>query len=196
MIILGIDQGLANIGYAVLSTDDGVRIVESGIIQTEKDPIFGRRLLLIKEKLLNVIEMYCPDLICTENLFCNKPQKAGRNKSAAIVQTNMATAVIFMLGAEYNIPIQQFVPISVKKKIAGSGKASKEEVEEAVKNIFGDEIDFKKDHESDAVAIALTGHFAAIEGSLSCYEDDEDKPIQSKGKAKIRIHKKSKKKGG
>lgn len=179
MIILGIDQGLANIGYAIISTEPNLELLEHGIIKTKPDPVFGRRLLLIESKLLEVIEKYKPDLICTEALFCNKAQSSGRNKSAAIVQTNMATAVIFMLGAEKNIPIRQFVPISVKKQVTGSGKATKEEVEDAIKQHFKDVI-IKKDHESDAIAIALTGHFSVLNGLTSCEFEEEPKETKKK----------------
>lgn len=183
MIILGIDQGLANIGYAIINTEPELTHLEHGIIKTTPDPVFGRRLLLIKSKLMEVIDKYNPDLICTESLFCNKAQSSGRNKSAAIVQTNMATAVIFMLGAEKNIPIRQFVPISVKKQVTGSGKATKEEVEDAIKQHFKDII-IKKDHESDAIAIALTGHFSILNGVVSCELEEEPPKKKTKKKSK------------
>lgn len=159
--ILGIDQGVANIGYSVINVaNDEPKILTHGVIKTSPDAVFGRRLMKIEGLLSKVISRYNPILICTESLYCNPVQRSGRNKSAAIVQTNMATGIIFLISAEKDIPLKQIVPISVKKIITGSGKATKDKVADSVRDILGLDIEFQADHDADATAIALAGYLS------------------------------------
>lgn len=65
-------------------------------------------------------------------------------------------ALIGMICEQKNIPYFSYMPSTIKKATTGYGKASKEEVAEALKSFFS-ELKFRTNDESDAVAIAVTG---------------------------------------
>lgn len=162
MIALGIDQGYANLGYSVVE-DDGehCHLLLSGTIKTKSDDKFENRLATIYEFIKKILDSYNIGAIGIERLFYNAPMSNEnnkfRNKSASIMKTNMATGIIFLLAGQYQIEIRDFPPVSVKKEIAGSGKAIKQDVIDAVKE-FAEREGFviKTDHQADSIAIALT----------------------------------------
>lgn len=167
MIILGIDPGTATTGYGVIRVPDdilgrefnyGMELVAYGNISTSKDHIAQDRLLQIHRELNDVVAKYKPDLMVIEMLFF------GANTRTAIA-VGQARGVIMLSAAKKNIPIHEYTGPSVKLMVAGSGRADKKEVHEAVRKWFGQ--DGKKrrkltiakgghlDDATDAVAIAV-----------------------------------------
>jgi crossover junction endodeoxyribonuclease RuvC len=161
IIGIGIDQGIANCGFSIVKlTGEEVIVLKSGIIETNSKLTLPQRMTLIYSLLIDLVEVYQPEIIGCEKLFFNPRQKAspdgkkGRNKSASIVLTNMATGVINLIAGKKQIVLQEFVPGTVKKYVAGNGRASKEEVIAAVNYLL--RRDNVKEHEADATAIAIT----------------------------------------
>ena len=117
IISIGIDQGIASCGYSVVKlTDDDIEILVSGTIKTPSKDTFGKRLNSIYQKILSLATDYKANIIGCEKLFFN-PQMKGtnRNKSASMMHTNMATAVLHLISDDTKIPIVDFVPGTVKK---------------------------------------------------------------------------------
>ena len=73
MRILGIDPGLATIGFGILDRDarGGNTVVDFGVILTPKELSIPNRLLLIEQKLNTLLQKYNPDEIALEELFFN-----------------------------------------------------------------------------------------------------------------------------
>lgn len=169
---IGIDQGYANVGHAIVSYDiftEEIKILNSGTIKTSPKKEMNKRF----EEIYNEINVILDDatninLLGCERLFFNKPmndkdtgtvgsKNPFRNKSASIMQSNMVTGILYLISGQYNIPIKEFAPTSVKKQISGSGKATKIELENALIDIINKQnIKVKTDHESDAIGIAIT----------------------------------------
>lgn len=154
--ILGIDQGIANCGYALISdgpTPHKYTVSSLGYIKTFPSDTTQKRIYIIYQELLQIIKSHRISMIVTENLHVG----GGSNK--AIVNTNMITGIIYLLGSMYDIPVIEVVPTSIKKKITGSGKASKEEVYDKVMNmvILGDNDRKINNHTSDAIALGVYG---------------------------------------
>lgn len=159
MIVLGVDQGLANIGYALLHFRglDDFDVIESGNIKTTPDQELKERISTIYHTIDSLFEKVDIEVLGCERFFFNAKDKSLTFRSATIVKTNMVTGVLFLLADKHNIPIKDFVPGTVKKKVAGHGRATKEMMIQAVKErCVNHAIAIKTDHEADAIAIALT----------------------------------------
>lgn len=162
IVVCGIDQGIASCGYGVIERiDDDLCLLAKGTIKTSSKKELGVRLMEIKETLGQLLSTYGVQFIGCEKLFFSSYVTLGRNKSASIIYTNMATGILHLLAGERGIPIREFVPSQVKKAITGNGRASKEAILQSVKLLLKDDsLIFKTEHESDAVAIAImTAYF-------------------------------------
>lgn len=153
--ILGIDQGIANIGYSVLKeTENGqIIIIESGTKKTSSKDSMEERLGVIYDFFNNVIDKY-PEIseIGMEDFFYG-----GLNycRSVSIVTTNQVSGILLLLARNRGISARKIAPTQVKKTITGKGNANKEMVMDSVKSIFNQHI-FKTDHECDSIAIGYT----------------------------------------
>lgn len=149
MRILGIDPGLAIVGYSVIDIiKDKNILISSGSIQTNKDKTDSERLLEIETDMQTIIENFQPDFASIEKLFYFKNQKT-------IIPVAEARGVILSVLQKNKIKIQEFTPIEVKQIITGYGRATKDEVAKIVQM----SIEYKKlpklDDTLDSIAIAL-----------------------------------------
>lgn len=144
-----------------MTSDGEISVLKSGTIETNSTLPLPRRMNLLYSLITNLVDTYHPVIIGCEKLFFNPMQrksadgKKGRNKSAAIVYTNMATGLLCLIAGQNQIELQEFVPGTVKKYVAGSGKAQKEDVEEAIRHLLKGDGKILS-HETDAIAIAIT----------------------------------------
>lgn len=148
MKILGIDPGMAIVGYAVVDYDEEYKLISSGSIQTGKKLSDSARLLEIYNDLSTIVDKYRPDCAAVEKLFFFKNQKT-------IIPVAEARGVIMTVFEKFNIPIYEYTPIEVKQVLTGYGRASKKEVEKMVQySIQGENLP-KLDDTVDAIAIAI-----------------------------------------
>ncbi len=149
MRILGIDPGLAIVGYSVLDIEKGINtLTAQGSIKTQKNKTDAQRLLEIETDMQTLIDMYKPDASGIEKIFYFKNQKT-------IIPVAEARGVILSVLQKNSIPIREFTPIEVKQMITGYGRAKKNEVAK----IVGMSVNYKKlsklDDTLDSIAIAL-----------------------------------------
>ena len=158
MVVLGIDQGIAHCGFAILNVkNNDVQLLDYGCIVTKADGDQPQRLFGLLSAIERLIIRYNPQCICHERLFFSTPAKNSRKKSASILNTNMVTGGIWYMAGKHKKSIFQYSPQTVKKTVCGSGRADKTLVIDTVSQLF----DIKcsktsKEHICDAVAIALT----------------------------------------
>ena len=149
MRILGIDPGMAIVGYALVNFEDNhLELEASGSIQTDKDMTTSERLLDIYNDLSTIIERYKPDCAAIEKLYFFKNQKT-------IIPVAEARGVILTVLQKYNIKSFEYTPIEVKLVLTGYGRATKKEVEQMVKYTLNSEKLPKLDDTVDAIAIAI-----------------------------------------
>lgn len=193
MIVLGIDQGLANIGYCFIEININEKpvfrkVIKKGVIKTKPGNTVEKRIELIYDAIQKECETLEEplSLVCMEALFCNDVMRSGRNKSASIVTTNAVTGSLLLLAAKQNALVRQYAPTTVKKIITGDGKADKETVLASIQNIVGEAVEFKTEHDADATAIACTGGFELAEcGSIDALRARVlEKPTKKKKKTK------------
>lgn len=149
MRILGIDPGMAIVGYSIVDiTKDENILTASGSIRTNKSDSDAARLFEINNDICTLIEKYAPDAASVEKLFYFKNAKT-------IIPVAEARGVILMALQKYEIPIYEYTPMVVKQVITGYGRASKEEVGKMVEmSVKYDKLP-KLDDTLDSIAIAL-----------------------------------------
>ena len=149
MKILGIDPGMAIVGYGLIDfQDDKPILLASGSIQTDKDLPDSKRLLEIFNDLSIIVEKYRPAYASVENLFFFKNQKT-------VIPVAEARGVILTVLEKYNIPVYSYTPMEVKQVLTGYGRAEKKEVEQMVKIALNTNNLPKLDDTVDAIAIAI-----------------------------------------
>jgi crossover junction endodeoxyribonuclease RuvC len=150
MKILGIDPGMAIVGYCILDYDGkNLSLLHSGSIQTPKNESEGERLKEIYQDLCTIISTYKPDVCAIEKLFF------FRNYTT-VMPVAHARGVILLALNENDIPVYEYTPIEVKQILTGYGRATKKEVEQMVKVSLGIDSLPKLDDTVDAIAIAIS----------------------------------------
>lgn len=149
MRILGIDPGLAIVGYGVLDyRNDHFDVVCMGAITTSKKLAFPDRLMSISGKMKALLETYGPDEMAIEELFFSKNITTG-------ISVSHARGVEVLEAAKYGIPIYEYTPFQVKQAVTGYGRAEKKQIQEMVKLILNLKERPKPDDTADALAIAI-----------------------------------------
>ena len=156
MIILGIDPGIAIVGWGVLRYENGrFAPLAYGSIQTKAGQKTEDRLKQVYDGLCSIIEKYRPDVMSIEELFWNTNQKTG-------IVVAEARGVILLCARQADIPIFEYTPLQVKQAIVGYGRAEKKQVITMVTAFLGLKEPPKPDDTADALAIAIChGHCAS-----------------------------------
>ncbi len=156
MIILGIDPGIAIVGWGVLKYEGGkFTPLAYGSIQTKAGQKVEDRLFSVHKGLCEIIEKYKPDVMAIEELFWNTNQKTG-------IVVAEARGVIILAARAHNLPIFEYTPLQVKQAIVGYGRAEKKQVIMMVTTFLGLKEPPKPDDTADALAIAVChGHCAS-----------------------------------
>lgn len=148
-MILGIDPGLANTGWAVLDNNFEYKLVECGCLRTKISDTSANRLNKIYVELEGLIKKYKIEAMAIETLYFAKNAKSAIKVAEAI-------GVIKICGERNKIEVAGFTPLQVKMALVGYGKAEKEQVEIMVRNFLNLEKNISPSHASDAVAVGLT----------------------------------------
>lgn len=160
MLILGIDPGMAIVGYSLLKAEgDNLELLSSGSIQTKFIQKDSQRLFEIFEDLCSIIEKFKPDAASVEKLFYFKNQKT-------IIPVAEARGVIIMALEKYGIPIYEFTPLEIKQTLTGFGRADKKEVEKMVKFTLNRETLPKLDDTVDSIAMGICCARCCANGKL------------------------------
>jgi len=150
--ILGIDPGLARVGYGVVeATHNQKEMLDCGIIRTDSHQMEGDRLVEIAKDMRQLIRTWEPKLAVVEKFFFYR--------SSTTISVVQARGVVIMTLARFHIPILEFPPMQIKLAIAGSGHANKNDVLNAVMRELNLENPPRPDDAADALAIALTGWY-------------------------------------
>lgn len=157
MKILGIDPGYERLGIAILekgSNDKRERVLHSECFKTPAKMEFSERLLLVGEKIKNIIKTHGPEMLAIETLFLSTNQKTA-------MRVAEARGVVIYEAKSSGVDIFEASPLEIKMAITGYGKSDKEQVMKMIKMLVQVDKSKKSDDELDAIGIALTG-FAMI----------------------------------
>ena len=150
MRIIGIDPGLARVGYGIIDETEGKKIMlDCGIIETKSTQKEEKRLVEISSDLGSIINKWNPNFAAVEKFFFYR--------SSTTISVVQARGVIMMTLGKYNLPIKEFPPMQIKLAVTGYGHSDKDEVLKSVMNELSITQPPKPDDAADALAIALTG---------------------------------------
>ena len=150
MRILGIDPGLAIVGYGVIDSEKGVyRPVDCGVINTPKELSLPERLQLIYKGMGELIDTFKPDQVAIEELFFTKNITTG-------ITVAEARGVILLACKQSGLPMFEYTPNQIKQSLTGYGKADKKQIQFMITRLLGLKAIPKPDDAADALAIALT----------------------------------------
>ena len=148
MITLGVDPGIAILGYGVITGEDDPAILDVGVVQTTPAELMPDRLLRLYEDLTAVIETCRPDVMAVEQLFF------ARNVTNAL-SVGQARGVVLLAAARFGIPVAEYKPSEVKLAVAGHGNADKQQMQTMVQLILGLDTMPTPDDAADALAVAI-----------------------------------------
>ena len=156
MRILGIDPGLATMGYGIIDTDGNkITLVKAGTVITPPTMRMFDRLHAIYSGVRELLQLYQPDDIAFEELFF------ARNVTTAL-NVGAARGSALCACAEFTKNIYEYTPMQIKQAVVGYGKADKHQVQHMVKMLLHLPDIIRPDDAADAVAAALTHQNAGI----------------------------------
>ena len=150
MIILGIDPGIAIMGYGVIESDGSKhRLIQYGALTTAAHTPTPARLRAIFTGVNQLMDMFTPDDVAFEELFFSKNVTTGMAVSAA-------RGAALVAAAQRTENLYEYTPMQIKQAVTGYGKADKHQVQTMVKMLLRMDEIAQPDDAADAIAVALT----------------------------------------
>ena len=148
-ITLGVDPGIAIVGYAVVAARGSeLRMIACDIITTTAGSPLPQRLQVIYKRLSEVIATYQPHEAAMEELFFAKNARTA-------ITVGQARGVAMLAPAMTGIPVAEYAPNQVKKTVVGAGHADKNQIMVMLKVLLP-KAEPKSSDAADALAIAIT----------------------------------------
>ncbi len=161
MIILGIDPGIATLGYGVIEKDErgNFRAIDCGVVKTPKEEGLPVRLAMLEEGLTAILDKYKPDEVAIEELFFSKNITTG-------IAVAHARGVALLTCVKACGRLYEYTPMQIKQALTGYGKADKKQIQTTVTSMLKLSAIPKPDDAADALAIALCHGFSGRFGEL------------------------------
>ncbi len=148
-VILGIDPGLANTGWGIVSQHGAkMTCLAYGCVSTPPGVELSQRLRKIHEQIGAVINRFNPVCVGIETIWF------GQNVTAAF-DTGQARGAALVACAESNLAVGEFTPRQIKLAVVGTGTAEKDQVQYMVKQLLSLDVVPSPDHAADALAAAI-----------------------------------------
>ncbi|MEA4845969.1 MAG: crossover junction endodeoxyribonuclease RuvC [Clostridiaceae bacterium] len=149
MLILGIDPGIAILGFGLVRYEaNKFTVVDYGAVTTDADLAMSARLSIIYNGLIDIIEKYRPDAFAIEELFFSKNIKTA-------LTVGHARGVAVLAGSKSGVQVYEYTPLQVKQAVVGYGRADKNQIQQMVKIILNLREIPKPDDVADALAVAI-----------------------------------------
>jgi crossover junction endodeoxyribonuclease RuvC len=150
VIILGIDPGLATMGYGIVESmaNGNTVAVDYGVVKTPKDESLPVRLAMLEEGVNKILQKYKPDEIALEELFFSKNITTG-------IPVAHARGVILLTCVKYTGKLFEYTPNQIKQALTGYGKADKVQMMHVVTSLLRLQKIPRPDDAADALAAAL-----------------------------------------
>jgi crossover junction endodeoxyribonuclease RuvC len=147
-LVIGIDPGTRATGYAVLN-QQGKRLVlvNSGTIRLDPTASLAGRLGQLYDRLDGVMQVDEPSSVAVEDIFNH------RNTRSALLLGH-ARGVALAAAARRGLDVASYPPATVKRAVAGHGRADKQQIQQMVRVALRLERTPAQD-EADAIAVAI-----------------------------------------
>jgi len=155
MVILGIDPGVATIGFGLIRAERGRNtLIQYGVITTPPGTPLSGRLVQIYDDMQQLIETFRPDEMAVEELFFSKNITTG-------ISVAHGRGVILLAAEKQGIPVFEYTPMQVKQSVVGYGKAEKKQVMLMTQRLLNMKEIPRPDDAADALALAICHSRAA-----------------------------------
>ena len=156
MIILGIDPGLATLGYGILEKDanGNSRALDYGVVLTPKEERLPARLAFLEEGLNKLLDKCTPDEVAVEELFFSKNVTTG-------IAVAHARGVALLTCVKRCGRLFEYTPMQIKQALTGYGKAEKRQIQLVTANLLRLKSVPRPDDAADALAVALCHSFTS-----------------------------------
>ena len=146
--IIGIDPGLRNTGWGVIS-QEGTKLtyIADGAIHSDGDASLAGRLLQLHSQLIDILKEFDPDEAAVEETFVNTDARAT-------LKLGQARGVLMLAPAMLKLPVSEYAPNTVKKAVVGAGHAEKAQVKHMVKLLLP-KATMRTADSTDALAVAI-----------------------------------------
>lgn len=161
--VLGVDPGTQCAGWALLgrASDGEVIHVASGVWHLGRaKAAVPARLASLREQMAAILAEYRPQWLALESAFF------GKNARSAL-RLGEARGVVLVTAEEHSLQILELPPAQVKRRIAGSGAASKEQVARLLRAQLDCAVEFETGDQSDAIAVGYCGLLELSVGAVT-----------------------------
>ena len=149
MIIMGIDPGLATVGFGIIKYErNKFSVVDYGAVLTPAGKKTEYRLEEIYENIDELIKQVHPDAVSIEKIYFNTNEKTA-------VNVCQARGVILLAATKNNIPIYEYTPLQIKQSVTGYGRAEKKQIMYMVTKLLELKKEPHPDDTADALAAAI-----------------------------------------
>ena len=149
MIILGIDPGIATIGFGIVEAHRSqCRVIQYGVLSTPAGLPLSHRLTMIYEDMQELIHTFHPDEMAVEELFFTKNITTG-------IAVAHGRGVILLSAERLGVPVFEYTPMQVKQAVAGYGGADKRQVMLMTQRLLNMKQVPRPDDAADALALAI-----------------------------------------
>ena len=149
MRILGIDPGVATIGFGLVEASRAcVKLLQYGVITTPAGLPLSTRLHQISQDLSQLLQTFRPDEAAVEELFFSKNITTG-------IAVAHGRGVILLEVERAGVPVYEYTPMQVKQAVAGYGGADKRQVMLMTQRLLKMKNIPRPDDAADALAIAI-----------------------------------------
>ena len=148
MKILGIDPGLVNTGFGIISHAKKIEVLDYGIISPDIKTDLSVRLNTIYNDTKLLIKKYLPDCLSIEEVFYS-------NNVKTTMKLGQARGAVLIAAAEFDLAVYEYSARKIKLSLTGNGNSTKDQVKFMVENRLKVQINSSKNDASDALAAAL-----------------------------------------
>ena len=149
MKVLGIDPGLGNTGYGIVSVvNNNFELIDFGVIKTNSKDKLAHRLQIIFNAISQLISEHKPTIFSIEEIFYSKNVKSS-------LLLGHARGVSMAAASVNNVLVYEYAARKIKQSLTGNGNAHKDQVQFMVKNLLKMNEAPKSNDASDALGVAL-----------------------------------------
>lgn len=161
MRILGIDPGLATLGYGILNKDKNGNVIaeDYGVVLTPKEERLPVRLAMLEEGIVKILDKFAPDEVAVEELFFSKNVTTG-------IAVAHARGVALLTCVKRSGRLFEYTPMQIKQALTGYGGADKRQIQQVTANLLHLKGIPRPDDAADALAVALCHSFTSRLSSL------------------------------
>jgi crossover junction endodeoxyribonuclease RuvC len=147
--ILGIDPGVANTGYGVVSQDEnGLKVHVFGCIKTPQNIDFERRLQVLYIAVNRLLSAFPIERMALEELYMYKNVKTA-------LMVGQAKGICMLAAAEAGVKVFEYTPLQIKLAVSGYGRANKSQIQKMICKLLNLDKPPKPDDAADALAVAV-----------------------------------------